>query len=118
MAKQNNEEIPEVKVPQTEEAVETIEQPSEDTAAVSLSEDPLVLTRMTDRQMDQVSKDTKRFLDNQSKVTIRLMQNPPDQAQLPAEYVGLNGVTFLIPRGVDVEVPQEIFNILRTAGLV
>lgn len=57
------------------------------------------------------------ILSEQPKVKVRLALIPGDKQNLPLE-VFLNGVPYFIPRGVSVEVPEDIADILTHAGAV
>ena len=61
---------------------------------------------------------TKAALDAQPKKTVRLHQVPADSTDrpLPDEYVEINGHGYLIQRGVDVEVPESVREVLIQAG--
>lgn len=63
-------------------------------------------------------QDTKDALAAQPKRTIRLHQVPPDSTDrpLPDEYVHVNGYGYLIQRGVEVEVPETVYEVLVQAG--
>lgn len=60
----------------------------------------------------------KAALDAQPKVRLRLYQVPPDSTdkQLPDEFVQVNGHGYLLKRGVDLEVPQTVYEILVQSG--
>lgn len=71
---------------------------------------------LNDSQMDDVTLTTAKALAECKKVKIRLHQNPKHERQLPDETVQLNGHTYQIPRGISVEVPEPIYEILEEAG--
>lgn len=56
-------------------------------------------------------------LSGQPKVRVMLPRIAGDRVQLPQE-VFLNGVPYFIPRGIGVEVPEDIAQILVQAGLL
>jgi hypothetical protein len=76
--------------------------------------------QMTEREMDVVTQDTGAILSEQPKKTVRLYQVPPgsSDAQLPDEVVQINGYTYQIKRGEDVEVPESVYNVLKDAGRI
>lgn len=70
---------------------------------------------LSDGEMKRIANITKAHLDAQPKRKIRLpkSQNPKDPN---FETVQINGYTFIIKRGEDVEVPDEVAQILYRAG--
>src|ERR1044072_94569 len=90
-------------------------------AAPEVTDDgrPKVVSKaLSDMEMQRITKSTADALRAQPKVQVRLRQKPPGQPQLPAETVQVNGHTFQIMRGVDVEVPQTVREILIESGLI
>lgn len=85
---------------------------------------------MTESQMDKITDDTKKQLDEQPKVSIKLhlpqeemkkidaAQKAGKNAEIPFETVCVNGHIFQIQRGVKVEVPQTVADILEEAGMI
>jgi hypothetical protein len=69
-------------------------------------------------EMDQITRNTAALLAKMPKVRVRLRQNPPGEPQLPAETVQINGHTFMMMRGVDIEVPELVRDILVEANLI
>lgn len=65
--------------------------------------------------MDKSVKDT---LQNQEKVRVRLFQVPKDSSDepLPDQEVAVNGYVYVLKRGVSLEVPQTVADILEQAG--
>ncbi len=61
--------------------------------------------------------DTARALKEQPTRTIELYQVPEDSTDrpLPDEFVQINGHAYLIQRGVEVEVPESVYQILKQA---
>lgn len=51
---------------------------------------------------------------NAPKVRIRIHKTN-DKSETPDVFVGVNGVNFLIQRGVDVEVPAPVLSVLEEA---
>lgn len=76
-------------------------------------------TRITPFEMSQITLGTKAQLELQPKVRIRLQRKNPriDPKNPEYEIVQINGHTFQIMKGVDVDVPQEVANILKEAGI-
>jgi len=70
---------------------------------------------MTDAQIDQVVRRMGDEVKNQPRVKVRLPINPYDPSKEP-QFVGINGYFLYIPRGVEVEVPQSIVDILVQQG--
>ncbi len=62
--------------------------------------------------------ETARALGNQETVRVRLYQVPKDSTdrRLPDEFVQINGHGYLIQRGVTVDVPQSVYEVLEQAG--
>lgn len=85
---------------------------------------------MTDAEMDKVTKTTAELLRDQPKVKVRIYLNPDERKKLetakeagkavvwPSEFVSINGHNYQIQKGVDVEVPQTVKEILEDAGLI
>lgn len=59
---------------------------------------------------------TKALLDAQPKRKIRLRQAPKGQPAFPDAFAGVNGHNFQFQRGIDIEVPETIFELLYEAG--
>lgn len=86
--------------------------------------------QITDMEMDQITKSTAQLLSEQPKVKVKLFLSPDERKKLetakengknmewPSEFVSVNGHTFQIQRGVDVQVPQTVAEILEQAGLI
>ncbi|MFH1555744.1 MAG: hypothetical protein ABII76_12900 [Pseudomonadota bacterium] len=72
--------------------------------------------KLTEAEIDRVTNNTATALAAQPKVTIRLHQNSKQEKQLSDETVQINGHTYLIKRGVSVEVPEEVVLVLERAG--
>jgi hypothetical protein len=87
-------------------------------------------TPVTDKQLDQVTNAVGAALAKQKKKTARLylateerqkLQAAIDagkQVQWPFETVNINGYTFQIQRGEEVEVPESVYEILLQANLI
>lgn len=73
---------------------------------------------VTEAQMDQATADTGEALSEEPKKTVRLHQTPPNSTDAPLadEVVVVNGYTYQIQRGVDVEVPETVRDILEQSG--
>lgn len=86
--------------------------------------------QMTDAEMDQVTKSTAQLLRDQPKVKVKIYLAPDDRKKLesakesgkqvvwPSEFVSVNGHNYQIQKGVEVEVPQTVAEILEQAGLI
>ena len=68
-------------------------------------------------EFDSMRASTKSMLDAQPKKQIRLRKNEDKNAP-NYETVCINGHTFQIMRGVEVEVPETVYDILDEAGLI
>jgi hypothetical protein len=68
-------------------------------------------TYMRDRQLT-----TKHMLDLQPKHRVRLTAAKKGEPNY--EVVGVNGYNFQIKRGVEVEVPETVYNLLVNAELI
>ena len=71
---------------------------------------------VSDRDLDVQLKKLSDEIRKAPKVKIRLSKDPanPDGAQ----YVAINGFALYIPRGVQVEVPYPIYQLLEQQGVV
>jgi hypothetical protein len=85
---------------------------------------------MTESQMDQITDNTRKQLEEQPKVSIKLHLPQEEMkkieaaraagknSEIPFETVCVNGHIFQIQRGVKVEVPQTVADILEDAGMI
>lgn len=71
---------------------------------------------VTEASMQQMRLSTKEVLDRMPKVQVRLRKPEKDAPNF--ETVQINGHTYQIMRGVDVEVPQLVKDILVEAELI
>lgn len=60
-------------------------------------------------------KTTKEVLDEQPKVKVRLPLDPLNPDVLTTVVV-INGYSYGIPRGVEIEVPKPVYDILIETG--
>lgn len=76
--------------------------------------------KLTDAEVARVSTRTGDQLKDQERRTIKLYQHPPGSTDqpLPDETVSINGYTYQIKRGVPVEVPESVAQVLEQAGRV
>ena len=75
-----------------------------------------VSRNLTPADMEAAVLSTKAMLDRQPKRKVRLRK--ADDPKMPNyETVQINGYTFTIMKGVEVEVPEEVYNILVNANL-
>ncbi|UVI31213.1 hypothetical protein [Paenibacillus spongiae] len=85
---------------------------------------------ITESEMDQITKTTADLLREQPKVKIKIYLAPDERKRLesakeagkkvewPSEFVSINGHNFQIQKGVEVEVPETVKEILEQAGLI
>lgn len=85
---------------------------------------------ITDGEIDKAAADTGKALAEQPKVKVKLHLPAEEKRRLeaaveqgakadwPAETVIVNGYTYVIQRGKDVEVPQTVAEILEHAGMI
>lgn len=74
--------------------------------------------QMSDAEMAAVTKSTAEALAAMPTRKVKLFQVPEGSTdnRLPDETVQINGFTYQIQRGVEVEVPEEVAAILERAG--
>ena len=72
--------------------------------------------KVTDAFMKDIEQSTKAALDAQPKRTIRLVKAGKNESNY--ETVQINGYTFQIRRGDEVQVPQTVYDILAEAGKI
>lgn len=66
--------------------------------------------------MVSMRQTTKMLLDAQPKQRVRLVAAAKDAPNF--ETVQINGYTYQIKRGVEVEVPQTVYDALEEANLI
>lgn len=72
---------------------------------------------LSESDMDRVTHETHKALSKQKKETIFLYQRPAEEGDpLPDETVCINGYVYQIKRGVSVEVPIGVADVLRHAN--
>lgn len=74
---------------------------------------PEVKERISESQMNADVISTSALLKKQEQVKIRL---PQYENASPEEVVQINGYTYQIKRGVEVEVPLTVKEVLEQAG--
>jgi hypothetical protein len=76
--------------------------------------------QVTEAQMDAMTADTAEALSGQPTKTVRLYQAPETSPEgtLPDEVVQINGHTYQIKRGVEVEIPETVHDVLVQAGRI
>jgi hypothetical protein len=74
-----------------------------------------VAKQLTDAEMLKISVTTKELLDMQPKRKVRLPK-PQDPKDPNYETVQINGYTYTIMKGVEVEVPDEVAEVLFRTG--
>ncbi len=72
---------------------------------------------LSSEQLAQAVLSTKEALDRQPKRKIRIRKDPNPKAP-NYETCQVNGYTYTIMKGVDVEVPQTVYEILSEAGII
>lgn len=72
----------------------------------------------TEAQMAAVTKTTEQLLSKQKKRKVRLYQVSNGSADKPLEdvTVQINGHTYQIKRGEEVDVPESVYQVLEQAG--
>lgn len=85
--------------------------PQEADTRVKTTAPPLV-----EADMVRMKNKTKEALDKMPKMPVRLVARPKDQVNF--ETVQINGYTIQIQRGVQVEVPQLVYELLENANLI
>lgn len=70
---------------------------------------------VTEAQMDRDTQSTRTALTEEGTTTVRFRQNPPHETQLSAVEVGVNGVVYRIQRGVPVEIPESVAQVIEDA---
>lgn len=88
---------------------------AKDIATDEVEQPKRVAKVMTEAEMKQHVLTTKMMLDKQPKVKVRLPK-PADSKDPNYETVQINGYTFTIMKGVEVEVPKEVAEILYRTG--
>jgi hypothetical protein len=73
-------------------------------------------TAISEAEMNEIRENTGRELAKQPKRMIRLRKDTNPKAP-NFETVQINGYTYQIQTGVEVEVPEEVYNVLVRAGL-
>jgi hypothetical protein len=71
---------------------------------------------VTESFMRDVRLSTKQQLDAQEKFTVRLPQ--ARKSEVNYVVVGVNGHNYQIQRGVSVEVPETVYNLLVEANII
>lgn len=75
-----------------------------------------VAPTLSEQELSAITANTGAILAKQPKVKIRLRKEEDKKAP-NFETVQINGYTYQIMKGVDVEVPQTVVDILKEAGL-
>lgn len=91
---------------------------------------PQQTTQVTDAALDKAVLTIGQQLKKQKKVKVKLYLSVEDRQKLeaaekagkkvkwPFETVSINGYTFQIQRGKDVEVPEAVYEILSNANII
>jgi hypothetical protein len=88
-------------------------------------------TNVSEAQMETMAQSTGKLLAEQDKRKITIYLEPSEKQRLnrlveagdkniqwPCETVSVNGYNYTIKRGVEVEVPLTVYEILQGAGLI
>jgi|GEM_PF-4012857 len=87
-------------------------------------------TKVTDAALDKGAKSVGQQLKKQKKHKVKLYLSVEDRQKLeaaekagkkvqwPYETVNINGYTFQIQRGKDVEVPEAVYEVLSNANII
>jgi hypothetical protein len=85
---------------------------------------------ISDSEVDKIALSTGEKLKRQEKKKVKLYLDPQVRQQLqsamengkkvewPFEIVSINGYTFQIQKGIEVEVPLSVAKVLENAGLI
>lgn len=85
---------------------------------------------MQEKDMQAVTNETAKQLAKQKKVKVKLYLSTEDRQKLeaakeagknvqwPYETVQINGYTYQIQRGKEVEVPESVYEILSQANII
>jgi len=86
---------------------------------------------MSDAGMEQAALSTGEQLSKQPKKTITLHLEPEKKLELqrlvdlgdkniqwPCEVITVNGYIYTIKRGIEVEVPMTVYEVLQNAGMI
>jgi hypothetical protein len=86
---------------------------------------------MSDAEMEQASLSTGEQLSKQPKKKISLHLEPEKKLELqrlvdlgdkniqwPCEVVSINGYIYTIKRGIEIEVPTTVYEVLQNAGMI
>jgi hypothetical protein len=72
---------------------------------------------ITDAEINEIRENTAALLAKQPKRTVRLRADPNNPKAPNFETVQINGYTYMIKKGEEVDVPEEVYNILVRSGL-
>jgi hypothetical protein len=85
---------------------------------------------MQEKDMQKVTETTAQILAKQKKVKVKLYLSTEDRQKLeaavaakknvqwPYETVQINGYTYQIQRGKEVEVPESVYEVLSQANII
>lgn len=85
--------------------------------AIKRAEEELKRTeaKFTEAKLKQESLSIRDKLNQQTKVTVRIPKSELNPTDLIVP-VTIGGYTYILKRGEDVPVPQEVYNVLKNAG--
>lgn len=78
----------------------------------------LRVKRQADIQKAQPKEKVKLFLNPEEKRRIDTLKAQGKEIEYPAHLVIYNGVNYQIPRGIEVEVPKGVAEILRSSDVM
>lgn len=85
---------------------------------------------LSDAQMAKETQTTGDILKKQDKKKIKIWMDPHEKKRLedakesgkkvewPFEVVSINGYTYQIQKGIEVEVPKSVAEVLENAGVI
>lgn len=86
--------------------------------------------KMSDGQLDGLAKGVGELLAKQKKVKVKLHLPTQERQKLeaaraagqkvhwPFETVNINGYTYQLQRGVEVEVPESVYEVLSQSNII
>lgn len=67
---------------------------------------------------EQPKQKVKLFLSNEERAKIKAAEDAGKKVVWPFETVNINGYTYQIQRGKEVEVPQSVYEVLNQANII
>ncbi len=72
---------------------------------------------ISQKEIDEISKKTGKYLEGQEKVMVRIPAIPGTQDDTYVECC-INGYNYIIKRGESVSIPAAIAELLKNAGII